>query len=58
MYRVFFIAILMIAFSCCNSSKVIIQENQLSTEEKFWIQKISEKKSPLVDKYEEILKNM
>ena len=35
MYRVFFIAILMIAFSSCNSSKVIMQENQLSTEEKY-----------------------
>jgi molecular chaperone DnaJ len=31
---------------------------ELSTEEKFWIQKISEKKSPLVDKYEQILKTM
>ena len=35
MYRVFFIAIPMIAFSSCNSSKVIMQENQLSTEEKY-----------------------
>lgn len=31
---------------------------ELSTEEKFWIQKISEKKSPLIEKYEQIIKNM
>lgn len=30
----------------------------LTTEEKFWIQKISEKKSPLIEKYEQILNDM
>ncbi len=31
---------------------------ELSTEEKFWIQKISEKKSPLVEKYERTIKDL
>ncbi len=31
---------------------------ELSAEEKFWIQKISEKNSPLIDKYEETLKTL
>lgn len=30
----------------------------LSSEEKFWIQKISEKKSPLVEKYEKIIEDL
>ena len=31
---------------------------ELTAEEKFWIQKISEKRSPLIEKYEEVVKNI
>lgn len=31
---------------------------ELSTEEKFWIQKISSKRSPLIEKYEQIIKEL